>query len=88
MACAESLRQMDFTGRIIILTEENYDPYDRTHLTKWMPPTVDKVLLRNESFLKQYDIEVRKGTKVEGIDTNERKIKIESLDGKENEKIV
>lgn len=88
LACAENLRQMDYTGRIIIITEENAVPYDRTHLSKWMVPNIDKIVLRNDSFLREYDIEVMKNSKVSSIDTKEKKIRIESPKGEKIDNIV
>jgi len=34
LSCAETLRQSGYQGRIVILTDENVVPYDRTMLTK------------------------------------------------------
>ena len=79
LACAETLRQMNYTGQIIIFTEENYTPYDRTQLTKWMVPSVDKLALRNDQFLKEYDIEVRKNIRVTEVNPSENFVKLKDL---------
>jgi hypothetical protein len=88
LACAENLRQMDYTGRIVIVTEENFDPYDRTHLSKWMVPNIDKIILRNESFLREYDIEVLRNMRVSSIDTKEKKIRMDQVSGDKADNIV
>ena len=88
LAGAETLRQMGFTGQIIILTEENYTPYDKTGLTKWMVPSIDKVSLRNDNFLTEYDLEVRKNMRVTGIDTVENTVKVDNLLDGSQDKIV
>lgn len=37
LTCALTLRESDFTGRIVIVSEETLLPYDRTMLTKTLP---------------------------------------------------
>lgn len=52
LMCAETLRQSDFTGEIIILSADNLVPYDRTLLTKVLPTgDATKFKLRDEEFL-------------------------------------
>ena len=46
LSAAETLRQNGYTGEIVILSKDQYVPYDRTMLTKWIPPTVNKIYLR------------------------------------------
>ena len=45
-----------------------------------MPPNIEKILLRSESFLKEYDIDIRKKSKVVSIDANTKSVTLE--DGK------
>jgi len=58
------------------MTDENTLPYDRTMLTKAIQYSSDihKIELRNEDFLKQFDIEIMKNQKVSFIDYDTNKI--------------
>lgn len=51
--CAEKLRQEGFDGRLIMITKENYLPYDRTKLSKALNADVNSILLRSQEF---YDV--------------------------------
>lgn len=76
LSAAETLRQNGYTGEIVILSKDNYIPYDRTMLTKWIPPTVNKIYLRSPDFLKEYDIDVLNGASVTEVDKKSRKIRL------------
>ena len=60
LSCAETLRQSEFTGEVIILSKEDFLPYDRTLLSK-MTTKVDpvKVALRDQEFFDEHDIDIR-----------------------------
>jgi len=81
LSAAETLRQNGYTGEIVILSKDQYVPYDRTMLTKWIPPTVNKIYLRSPDFLKEYDIDVLNGVSVESVDNRNKKVKL--ADGSE-----
>jgi NADH dehydrogenase FAD-containing subunit len=52
--CAESLRQSNFTGEIVLISDDNYLPYDRTLLSKVLPVgDGTKFGLRSEKFMKE-----------------------------------
>ncbi|MEJ2672920.1 MAG: Rieske 2Fe-2S domain-containing protein [Deltaproteobacteria bacterium] len=62
-AAAETLRQDDFRGRIIMITQESRLPYDRPNLSKgYMSGEAGPEALpwRNEKFYQDYGIEVLK----------------------------
>ena len=71
LTAAQTLREVGFEGRIILITEEEQAPYDRPNLTKafltgeappeWMP-------LREDTFYEEHDIELWTGRKVTCID--------------------
>jgi hypothetical protein len=51
LACALTLRESDFTGRIVIVAEETMLPYDRTFITKTLPfGDGSKFILKNQEF--------------------------------------
>jgi nitrite reductase/ring-hydroxylating ferredoxin subunit len=76
LSAAETLRQNSYTGEIIILSKDQYVPYDRTMLSKWIPPTVNKLYIRTPEFLKQYDIDVVNGVSVNAVDNKNKIIKL------------
>lgn len=49
----ETLRQEGFTGRLILISNENVIPYDRPKLSKFMHQTADAMALRSKEF---YDV--------------------------------
>ena len=68
LSCAETLRQSGYEGEIVMITEEDVLPYDRTMLSKGIDLSLSKLLLRQESFFENYDITVKKNTRVSHID--------------------
>lgn len=46
ISAAESLRQGGFEGEIVMITEENYLPYDKTILSKNFSAPVNNILVR------------------------------------------
>ncbi|CAJ1378880.1 unnamed protein product [Effrenium voratum] len=83
LAAAETLRQEGFTGRIVMLTREPHLPYDRVQLSKALDKTVEKLLLRPESFYQDYDIEVVRGANVTKLDAKEQNIFYTGADDKQ-----
>lgn len=74
LAAAETLRQEGFTGRIVMVTREPHLPYDRVQLSKALDKPVEKLLLRPESFYKDYDIEVVRNASVTKLDTKSQNV--------------
>lgn len=60
--CAETLRQSNFTGEILVISNEKVLPYDRTLLSKALA-TIDasKLTTRSAEFLDEYGIEFHLG---------------------------
>ncbi|XP_034181673.2 apoptosis-inducing factor 3 isoform X2 [Osmia lignaria lignaria] len=69
--CAESLRQEDFTGNIIMICKENAVPYDRVKVSKVLDFDVEKAALRPRSFYNDHNIQVKLGIEATGLNTNE-----------------
>jgi nitrite reductase/ring-hydroxylating ferredoxin subunit len=73
--CAETLRQSDYKGEIVVLSDDDALPYDRTLLTKALPVAdSSKFGLRPESFLKGNDIDYRLKTKVNHVDNHNKSV--------------
>ncbi|MGA2762262.1 MAG: FAD-dependent oxidoreductase [Spirochaetia bacterium] len=78
-SAAETLRREGFAGRIVMVTLEADQPYDRPNLSKefmsgdakpeWMP-------LRSEKFYANQNIEVLTGTKVTSIDPRKKSVSL------------
>jgi len=81
--CAQTLREEGFSGRIVMITQEERLPYDRPNLSKdylhghaepeWMP-------LRPDEFYTEQRIEVIKGRKVTAVERDVRQVVFESGD--------
>jgi NADPH-dependent 2,4-dienoyl-CoA reductase/sulfur reductase-like enzyme/nitrite reductase/ring-hydroxylating ferredoxin subunit len=74
MVGAESLRASGYGGRVVLISKENYLPYDRTKLSKAMSSKASQILLRPPEFFKQYDIETMLGTEVKELDPTTKTI--------------
>ncbi|XP_056119455.1 apoptosis inducing factor mitochondria associated 4 isoform X2 [Rhinichthys klamathensis goyatoka] len=69
LQCAETLRQNDYEGRIIMVTKDEQLPLDKTKLSKAMNIEIEKVLLRQSDFLQHHGIEVWTKKEVKSVDT-------------------
>lgn len=75
--CAETLRQSNYTGEVLVISAEDNVPYDRTMLTKAIPFfDVNKNKLRSEEFLKQGDIDYVLGVKAESVDSHKKLVRL------------
>ncbi|XP_017276789.1 apoptosis-inducing factor 3 [Kryptolebias marmoratus] len=74
LICAETLRQENFGGRIIMVTREELLPYDKTRLSKVMNVLSDTILLRKREFFHQHDIEVWLQKEALSVDTDRKTV--------------
>ncbi|XP_076644310.1 apoptosis-inducing factor 3 isoform X2 [Halictus rubicundus] len=74
--CAETLRQENFTGNIIMVCRENVVPYDRVKVSKAFDVDVEQSALRPHSFYKNHSIEMKLGTVATGLNTNEKVVQL------------
>ena len=83
---AEALRSQDFDGRIVLIGEENYPPYERPPLSKELlrgDDGVERTFLNPAEFYAGKGIEHRPGTRVEGIEAEAHRLRLgdgEALD--------
>lgn len=78
---AQTLREIGFNGRIVMLDQQNRVPYDRTVLSKYYlsgEPNAEKSPLQSQSFYRQQGIE-RRTAQVTRLDAAEKTI--ECADG-------
>lgn len=76
-AAAQAMREENFDGRIVMISEDSETPYDRPNLSKeyltfeapeeWMP-------LGSKRFYEEHKIEVRTGERVSEIDPKTKKV--------------
>nr|XP_057943613.1 apoptosis-inducing factor 3 [Doryrhamphus excisus] len=74
LICAETLRQENFGGRIVMVTRDDLLPYDKTRLSKVMNVDSESILLRRMDFYHKYDIEVQLQKEALSVDTNEKTV--------------
>jgi NADPH-dependent 2,4-dienoyl-CoA reductase/sulfur reductase-like enzyme/nitrite reductase/ring-hydroxylating ferredoxin subunit len=77
---AETLRRVGYAGRITLITEEEFEPYDRPNLSKaylagegdeaWLP-------LRDSSFYDELDIAVSSGARVTRFDARSNTLELD-----------
>ncbi|XP_021271519.1 apoptosis-inducing factor 3-like isoform X1 [Numida meleagris] len=79
LACAETLRQEGFTGRIIMVTKEKHAPYDKSKLSKEMNLKAEDIYLRKPEFLCAHGIEL--WTEKEAVSVDFQKQKVRFMDG-------
>lgn len=75
LAAAETLRQGGFTGEILVVSSDANLPYDRTLLSKFLPP-IDKLLLRGKSFYDEYGIQFKLNSTAVDVDAKEKVVVI------------
>jgi len=76
-----SLRQGGFAGRIVLVGEEPYLPYQRPPLSKkFLAGELDapRLLLRQEKFYAEHEVEVLLNTRVTRIETGSRGLELSS----------
>lgn len=77
--CAETLRQLQFKGRIILIGKENCLPYDRPKLSKALSVEVERIALRKSQFFEEHDIELKLGYEVTSLNPDTKEITL--MDG-------
>uniref|UniRef100_A0A673BWY6 Apoptosis inducing factor mitochondria associated 5 n=1 Tax=Sphaeramia orbicularis TaxID=375764 RepID=A0A673BWY6_9TELE len=70
LSCAETLRQENYNGRIIMVSRDDLLPYDKTRLSKVMNVESSSIMLRTKEFYQQYDIEVWLKKEALSVDTD------------------
>lgn len=88
---AVSLRHDGFTGRIVIVGEEPYLPYQRPPLSKKFLAgelELDRLMLRHERFYVEHDIEVRLSTRVEVINREPKQVVLSDGDRLSYDRLV
>jgi 3-phenylpropionate/trans-cinnamate dioxygenase ferredoxin reductase subunit len=86
-----SLRQGGFAGRIVLVGEEPYLPYQRPPLSKkFLAGELDvaRLLLRQEKFYTEHSVDVELGTRVTRIEPGARKLDLSNGNALTYDKLV
>lgn len=73
----EGIREHDGTGRILLIGAESHLPYHRPPLTKslWFGTKgTSDIIVEDESFYRENDIELKLGTKITRVDPTEKTV--------------
>lgn len=76
---ADTLRREGFKGRLILLGDEPYPPYQRPPLSKKFllgELPLDRLGIRQTMFYTQHNVEIRLNTRVTAIDTARQQLKL------------
>ena len=76
--CAETLRNRTdhpWDGQIVVLTDEDHAPYDRTILSKQLTKTPADLALRKPELYQQAGIDLQTGSKVVSVDASNNTVK-------------
>ena len=76
-----SLRQGGYAGRIVLVGEEPYLPYQRPPLSKKFLAgelEIPRLFLRHEKFYAEHQVEVRLGTRVTALDPGAQRVRLGS----------
>ncbi|KAM6946447.1 apoptosis inducing factor mitochondria associated 4 [Aplochiton taeniatus] len=79
LLCAETLRQNNYEGRVIMVTKDTLPPFDKPKLSKAMNSETSNILLRPPEFFQQHGIEV--WTEKEALSVNTEKKTVKLNDG-------
>ena len=77
LSAAEAIRARDATGRITILSDESYAPYNRPMLTKNMNAQPETLLVRDASFYEDKHILLLKDLRVASVQAEEKTVTLE-----------
>ncbi|KAJ0004003.1 hypothetical protein NQD34_010217 [Periophthalmus magnuspinnatus] len=77
LSCAETLRQENYGGRIIMVSRDYLLPYDKTRLSKVMNVQSESILLRGMEFYQKYDIEVWLKKEAKSLDLDAKTVQFD-----------
>ncbi|HHQ14187.1 MAG TPA: FAD-dependent oxidoreductase, partial [Chromatiales bacterium] len=86
-----SLRQHGFDGRLIVIGEEPYPPYQRPPLSKKFlagEMELERLWLRPEKFYTEHNVELRLSTRVERIDRDRKRLALSDGSQQDYDKLV
>lgn len=80
LSAAETLRQSGYGGEIVMITNDDALPYDRTILTKNLfKVELPKISIRDQAFFDKYGITVLTGKQVGDVNTQDKTVHVDGV---------
>ncbi|XP_072318795.1 apoptosis inducing factor mitochondria associated 4 [Eucyclogobius newberryi] len=76
LICAETLRQNDYKGCIIMITKDSLPPFDKPKLSKAMDVDSSMILLRPCDFFREFGIDLWTQKEVVSVNTVDHEVKL------------
>lgn len=76
LVCAETLRQNNYKGQIIMITKDTLPPFDKPKLSKAMNVDSSNIVLRSNDFYQKFGIDVWTQKEVVSVNTANKQVKI------------
>ena len=79
LAAAESIRELDKTGKITVLSEEEHLNYSKPMITYFLTGSVDlkRISFKGREFYRVNNIDIRINTRVKSVDTDKMSLTVE-----------
>jgi len=79
LAAAESIRELDKTGKITVLSEEEHLNYSKPMITYFLTGSVDlkRISFKDREFYRVNNIDIRINTRVKSVDTDKMSLTVE-----------
>jgi NADPH-dependent 2,4-dienoyl-CoA reductase/sulfur reductase-like enzyme/nitrite reductase/ring-hydroxylating ferredoxin subunit len=74
---AKTLREQEYDGRILIISNDSHLPYDRTKLSKFPGISWEEVKLRSEEWYEYADLEIMLNTTVRFVNLGKKQVYVE-----------
>ena len=71
---SQTLRENGFQGKVVMISQEKYVPYDRVKLSKIPDSDAAKIAIRSPEFYENANIELRLGKVVEKVDCSTKTV--------------
>lgn len=76
VAFAQTLREGHWEGRILLISKDNFLPYDKTRLSETVNLSVENMRLKDADWYQHMNIELKLNTTVMKLDMSKRKVYI------------
>ncbi|CAL9683924.1 unnamed protein product [Knipowitschia caucasica] len=76
LVCAETLRQNNYNGRIVMITKDSLPPFDKPKLSKAMDVDSSNILLRSSDFFNKIGIDLWTQKEVVSVNTDNKVVEL------------
>ena len=90
LSAAEAARKTDPEAQILILTENPHLPYHRPRLPGVImdPDSVDKIILHDQAWYQDKNLDLRRGVRVKAVDTDQHSVQLEEGESITYDKLI